>query len=107
MSAVHVYAHVVRSSLVEEGRYSFVDEHLIRSLHIESIYDVIQFVRVLSIDELAKLIDDSQIKKLKRYREVIVSGEDADRVLEYIRPSNATKAKYIVLRLCDDQLKSQ
>ncbi len=108
MSTVSVYAHTLRSSLVEESKYSFVDEHLIRSLHIESIYDVIQFIGEINMDELVGVVREDYIKKLKQYREVIVTGEDADRILERINVNSKSTTTikpgtgYVVLRLSND-----
>ena len=94
---VHVYLFMSRSSLIEPERLHPVDDHLIRAMHIESIYDVYVYAGCIELSELEKTgLDGNIVFKLRRYGEALVKGDEAKRIASLLGFNG--DVKFIVIR---------
>ncbi len=93
---IHVYVFRERSALIDPEKFHPIDDHLIRAMHIESIYDVYQYVGCYDLAQLHGLGADV-VSKLKRYGEVVLRGEAAKRIARMLKLDMTVK--FVVLRL--------
>ncbi len=95
---VKVYIFTSRSSLVDSERMLPVDDHLIRAMHIESIYDVYSYAGCLGLRELTGCVSNDVVFKLKKYGEALVRGHEAEKIAVLLGFSSGVK--FVVLRRC-------
>lgn len=97
---VNVYAFAKRSSLIDPKNMHPIDDHLIRAMHIESIYDMLNYVGSVDLEKLEKAGLNDIVDRLRRRREAIINDNNVIKIIEDIlkvkMPSNAM---YIILRL--------
>ncbi len=76
-----VYVFTSRSSLIDPERLHPVDDHLIRAMHIESVYDVYAYAGCIDLDRLDReVLDESVVFRLRKYGEALVIGDEARRI---------------------------
>jgi len=97
---VDVYAFVKKYSLVEPERMHPIDDHILKAMHIESIYDMLSYVGSTDIDKLEKAGLTDLAEKLRRYGEIVVKEENiVNTVLTKVLGKNIEgHAVYLVLR---------
>lgn len=97
---VNVYAFVKRSSLIDPKNMHPIDDHLIRAMHIESIYDMLNYAGSVDLEKLEKAGLNDIVDRLRRHREATINDDNIIKIIEDIlkvkMPSNAM---YIILRL--------
>lgn len=96
---VDIYVFFKRSTLIDPKIMHPIDEHLIRAMHVESIYDVLHRIGSVALSELEKKGFPEVVEKLKKYYEAVVEGEKAINILRDLLGLKDKEIRYLVLRL--------
>ena len=100
MTKIYIYAFRERSAIInlnpDINKFVAIDLHLIRAMHIESLYDILVLVGELDLDYAKEVLSEDILQKLQRYQEVVLKGEEASRLLKKLNMN--IECKYLILR---------
>ncbi|ABL77589.1 hypothetical protein [Thermofilum pendens] len=99
VQVVEVYVFVERSALLDEKSFTAIDDFMIKVLHEESMYDVLEKAGELPLDRVKLLLREEDLRKLTAYGELALRGEASRKILETLQWSDASGEGYVVLVL--------